>query len=153
VPHALPTTLSFILYAQLYLVWVQIMKLPFCNFLHSPITSSLLGLNILVITLSSYTVSLYSSLNMRDHVSHLYKTTGTIKVLCVLTSALLDSRLKAKDSEPKGSKQCPNLFCCLRASTFHLLVLFLVICTSRLLQRTCLLSLCYALSYLLITSV
>jgi hypothetical protein len=58
---------------------------PLCNFLHSPITSSLLVLNILVTTLSSNTLSLCSCLNMRDHVSHPYKTTDRIVVLCFLT--------------------------------------------------------------------
>jgi hypothetical protein len=47
-----------------------------CNFLHSPVTSSLLGPNILLRTLFSNTLSLCSSLSVRDQVSHQYKTTG-----------------------------------------------------------------------------
>ena len=43
-----------------------------CSFLHSPFTSSLLGPNILFSTVFSNT------LNASDHVSHPYKTTGTI---------------------------------------------------------------------------
>ena len=44
-----------------------------CNFLHSPVTSSLLGPNILLNTLFSNTLSLHSSLNVSDQVSHPYK--------------------------------------------------------------------------------
>ena len=44
-----------------------------CNFLHSPVTS--LGLNILLSTLLSNTLSLCSFLNWNDQVSHPYKTT------------------------------------------------------------------------------
>jgi hypothetical protein len=52
-----------------------------CNFLHSPVTSSLFGTNILLITLFSNTLSLFSYLNVRDQVSHPYKKTGRIIVL------------------------------------------------------------------------
>ena len=44
-----------------------------CNFLHSPVTPSLLGPNILLSTLFSNTISLRSSLNVSDKVSHPYK--------------------------------------------------------------------------------
>ena len=54
-----------------------------CNFLHSPVTSSLLGPNILLNTLFSNTLSLHSSLNVSDQVSHPYKTTGKIIVLYI----------------------------------------------------------------------
>jgi hypothetical protein len=47
-----------------------------CNFLHSPVTSSPLGPNIPLSTLFSNTLSLCSSLNIRDQISHPYKTTG-----------------------------------------------------------------------------
>ena len=55
-----------------------------CSFLHSPVTSPLLGPNILLSTLFSKTVSLRSSLNVSDQVSHPYKTTGKITVLHIL---------------------------------------------------------------------
>jgi hypothetical protein len=51
-----------------------------CNFLHSPVTSSLLGPNILLRTLFSNTLSLCSSLSVRDQISHPYETTGRITV-------------------------------------------------------------------------
>ena len=53
------------------------------NFLHSPITSSLLGTNTLLNTLFSNTLSLRSSLNVSDQVSHPYTTTGKIIVLYI----------------------------------------------------------------------
>ena len=49
-----------------------------CSFLHSPVTSSLLGSNIFLSTLFANTLSLCSSLNVSDQVSHSYKTTGRI---------------------------------------------------------------------------
>ena len=54
-----------------------------CNFLHSLVPSFLLGPNILRNTLFSNTLSLRSSLNISDQVSHPYKTTGKIVVLCL----------------------------------------------------------------------
>ena len=71
---------------------VQIIKSSLlCNFLHLPVTPSLLALNILLNTLFSNTLSLRSSLNVSDQVSHPYKTTGKIIVLYILISA--DERL------------------------------------------------------------
>jgi hypothetical protein len=49
-----------------------------CNFLHSPVTSSLFGPNILFSNLVSNTLSLCSSLNVRDQVSHPYRPTGKV---------------------------------------------------------------------------
>ena len=49
-----------------------------CSFLHSPLTLSFLGPNILLNTIFSNTLSLCSTLNLRDQDSHPYKTTGKI---------------------------------------------------------------------------
>ena len=54
------------------------------SFLHSPVTSSLLGPNILLSNLFSNTLSLHSSLIVSDQVSHPYKTTSKIIFLYIL---------------------------------------------------------------------
>jgi hypothetical protein len=72
-----------------------------CSLLHSPVASSLLGPNILVSTLFSNTLSLCSSLSVRDQVSHPYKTTGKITVLYTLIFVFLDSNVE--------DKRCPFL--------------------------------------------
>jgi hypothetical protein len=51
-----------------------------CSFLHLPVTLSLFCPNILLSTLFSNTLSLCSSLNVRDQVSHPYRTTCKIIV-------------------------------------------------------------------------
>jgi hypothetical protein len=59
---------------------VQVMKLLFMQL--PPISSSsLFGANILLSTLFSHTLSLCSSLNIRDQVPHPYRTTSKIIVL------------------------------------------------------------------------
>jgi len=55
-----------------------------CSFLHSPVTSSLLGPNILLNTQFSNTLSLHSSLNVSAQIPHTYKTTSKIIVLYIL---------------------------------------------------------------------
>jgi hypothetical protein len=60
-----------------------------CSFLHSYITLSLLGPNILLNTLFSNTLSLRSFLNVSDQVSHPYKTTDypTKIKICIIRTA------------------------------------------------------------------
>ena len=55
-----------------------------CSFLQSHFKSSLLGPNILLNTPCSNNLSLRSSLNVSDQVSHPYKTTGKIIVQCIV---------------------------------------------------------------------
>ena len=64
------------------------------SFLHSPVTSSLLGPNNLLSTLFSNTLRLRSSLNISDQVSHPYKTTGEIMIVYTLIFKFLDSKLE-----------------------------------------------------------
>jgi len=67
-----------------------------CSLLHSPVTSSLLGPNILLNTLFSNTLNLRSSLNASYQVSHTYRTTGKIIVLFILNFKFLFSKLEDK---------------------------------------------------------
>ena len=55
-----------------------------CNFLHSPFTSSLFGPIILLSTLFSNPLSLHSSLNGNDQVSHPYKTRNKIQSTLII---------------------------------------------------------------------
>jgi len=67
-----------------------------CNFLHSSVTLSFLGPNALLYTLFSNTVSLRSSINVSDQVSHPYRTMGKIIVLHIFIFRCLDSKLEDK---------------------------------------------------------
>jgi hypothetical protein len=63
-----------------------------CSFLHPPVTPSLFRPNILLNTLVSNTLSLCSSLTVRDHISHPYRTTGKSRVLYILSRFVTNSR-------------------------------------------------------------
>jgi hypothetical protein len=70
-----------------------------CSFLQPPVTSALFGPNILLSTLFSNILNLCSFLNVRDQVSHPYRTTDKIIVLSELlgfglcpTSGILKTR-------------------------------------------------------------
>jgi hypothetical protein len=67
-----------------------------------PITSSLFDLNIYLSTLFSSTLSLCSSLNVRDYVSHPYRTTGKIMVLYILIFTFFDKRWEAECEKYDG---------------------------------------------------
>ena len=75
--HALPTSFVSMITWPVLGDECRSLSSSFCSFLHSPVTSSLLGPNILG-TLFSNTFSLRSSLNVIDQVSHPYKTTDKI---------------------------------------------------------------------------
>jgi hypothetical protein len=86
----------------------QAMKITLCNFLHDP-SSFLLGPNILLNTLFSNTLSLCSSLKVKDQFSHPYSTTGKITVLYILKLSFLIWDGKTKDIWLNDSKHSLNL--------------------------------------------
>jgi hypothetical protein len=67
-----------------------------CSSLQLYITSSLFIPNIFLGTLFSHTLSLCSFYNVRDQVSHPYRTTGKIIPLYILIFMFLDSRWEDK---------------------------------------------------------
>jgi hypothetical protein len=74
-----------------YKLWTSSIR----SFLQPPVTSSLFGPSILN-TLFSNTLSLWSSFNVRDQVSHSYSTTGKNIVFYSLIFMFLDSRREDK---------------------------------------------------------
>jgi hypothetical protein len=70
-------------------------RFSLCSFIHSLVTSTLLGPNILN-NLFSNTFSLRFSFNVSNQVSHPYKITGKIIVLYILNFKFLESKLDAK---------------------------------------------------------
>jgi len=77
-----------------------------CSFVQSLFISSLLGSNTLLNTLFSNTISLRSSLNVRDQVSHPYKATGNTILLHISIFELWIAKWKTTDSGPNNSKHC-----------------------------------------------
>ena len=113
-PHPIRATCS----ANLILLDFIIQKIlgeqyrsSLCSFLHSPVTSSLLDPNTLLSTLLSNTFSLRSSLNVSDQVSHPYKTTDKIVLLCTLIFKMWIANWKTKDSAPNYSKHSLASIC------------------------------------------
>ena len=92
--HVPPISFFSILSPKHY--WVRSLSSSLCSFLHSLVTSSLLAPNILLNTLFSNTLSLRSSLNVRNQVSHPYTTIGKIIVLYILMFIVLDGKLEDK---------------------------------------------------------
>jgi hypothetical protein len=87
---------------------VQIMKLLLQFSATSCQLISLFGRNILLNTIFSNTLSLRSFLNIRDQVSHPYRTTGKIKFLYIPIFMFLDSRREDKSSGLNGRKCYPS---------------------------------------------
>jgi hypothetical protein len=88
-----------IMFGKEYKLWSS----SLCSFLQSPITSSLLGPNILLSTLFSNAFNLCSSVNVRDQVSHPYRSTDKIIVLCILIFMFLDSGKETKLGVGRGA--------------------------------------------------
>jgi hypothetical protein len=77
-----------LLHLNILITFVKEYKLrssSLCSFLQSPVTSSLFGPNILLSTLCSNTLSLCSSLNVRDHRKNYSFVYSKKLALCILT--------------------------------------------------------------------
>jgi len=112
-PHQTPARLILIDFVTQKMLGEEHRSLSFSlrSFFLSPVTLSFLGPNILLNTLFSNTLSLLSSLNISDQVSHPHKTTGKIIVLCILIFKFLDSKLEDKNSALKDSKHSLTSIC------------------------------------------
>jgi hypothetical protein len=88
---------------------VQVMKLLIKHF--SLASSSFLGQNILLSSLFSKILSLYSSLNVRDQDSHPHYITGNIKISIFQSLCFLTADEKTSGYELNGSTNlaCLNL--------------------------------------------
>ena len=83
--------ITLIMIAERYKLWSS----SLWSLLHSPF-SSILGPNIRLRILFSNTLSLDSSLNVRDHLSQPYSTTGNIIVLYILIFKFFERSLEDK---------------------------------------------------------
>ena len=81
------------------------------SFLHSPLTSSRLGPNILLNTIFSNILSLVTSLTKNDQVSQPHKTAGKIIFLYIFVFKFLLENWKTKDSALNYSKHSLNTIC------------------------------------------
>jgi hypothetical protein len=90
--HPLPDFITRKIFCEQY----RSLSSSLCSFVHSRVTSSLLGSNILLSTLLSNALSLHFSRNASDQVSHPYKTTGKIIFLYILIFHIFYSKLEDK---------------------------------------------------------
>jgi hypothetical protein len=98
-----------------------------CSFLHSPLTSYLSGPNVPLNTIFSDNLSLRSSLNVSDQVSHPCKTTGKIVILCILNFIYLDSKLEEKGSCTEWAPAFPDFSLLLFSSWIELIIIIIII--------------------------
>ena len=89
---SLPDFITWMIYGDKYRARSSLL----CSLLHTLLTSSLLEPNILLSTLFSKTLCLHSSVNVRDQLSHPYKSTSNIILLFILIFALFHSKLEDK---------------------------------------------------------
>jgi hypothetical protein len=86
----------------------QLWSFSLCNFLQSPLSSSLSGVNILLSTLFYNTLKLCKLFNAKDQVPYTYKTTVKITMLHILIFLFLDRKWEDEVFTTKYKKV--NLF-------------------------------------------
>jgi hypothetical protein len=74
----------------------------------APIISSALESNILLSNLFSYTISVCSSLHIRNQVSYPFELTVKVIVLHILMFVFLESRCKPKTRRGRGMRKIMN---------------------------------------------
>jgi hypothetical protein len=108
-------------------IWgrVKIISCSLCNFLHSPVCSSLLDPDILLRTLVSNTLSICSSVDVRDQVSHPCKIAGRImrSVLMISSHQLPVFQIYLYVRCPRENSVCPS---CLILGYAHFIVALLL---------------------------
>jgi hypothetical protein len=87
--HLILDLINRIIFGDQYILWSCSLFSPF----QSTVISSLLVPNIFLCTLFSHTLSQCSFLNVRNQVSHPFKTKGKIIFLHILTFVFLESKL------------------------------------------------------------
>jgi hypothetical protein len=91
--HTLPISAPWVDHSSYTWSRVQVTKLLIIQFSPaSPVTSLLFGPNTLLSTLFSNSLSLCDSLNVRDQVSHPYRTTDKIRVLYISIFMFFNNR-------------------------------------------------------------
>jgi len=109
--RAPPISFFSILSPEQYWVWITNNLAPCYVLFSTPVTTSLIRLNISLSTLFSNTLSLLSSLNVSDQVSHPHKTAGKIKLIYILIHKCLCSKQRGKVSGQNYSSHSANLIC------------------------------------------
>jgi hypothetical protein len=102
--HILLDFVILIKLGEVYKLWNSLL----CSFLQHPVTSSLFGPNILLSILFSNTLRLCSFLNVRDQVSHSYKTIGKFIFRRILIFPFLGSRLEDRRSCTERQQSLPE---------------------------------------------
>jgi uncharacterized membrane protein len=83
---------------------------PLSGFLHPPVTSLLSSPNIHLSILFLNVLSLHFSLQIREQISHPYRTTGKTKFLYILIFLFSTADKMTNDSGLNDSKHYPDLF-------------------------------------------
>ena len=99
--------ITWIVFGEQY----RLLSSSLCSFLRSTVTPSLLGSNIPLTNLFSSTHNFFFSLNVKNQVSHPYKTTRKIIVLVIENLYFWTVNWKKKYSAPNDSLHFLNLIC------------------------------------------
>jgi hypothetical protein len=97
--------ICLIIFGDEFKIW----SFSLCNFLYSSVTSSIFGPDIFLGTLFSNTLSLCSSLKVRDQISHPFKITGRLWFCIFFYLYIPWGQERRQKTEPHDRKHSPNL--------------------------------------------